>query len=237
MTAPKPTIADARSFLAGTELFGNLSPDELDQLLSYARVHHLTLGQVLFEKGAAGDKLFVILSGRMKIGVITIEGKEVVFNILGRGEVFGKIALLDGKSRTADANAMTDCDLLSIDRSDFLPFLGSNPQVAARIIAGLCKRVRGISQNLEDGMTLDLPRLIARKLLVLTDAYGRPVEDGGLRIDIRLSQKDLAAMTGISRESVNKHLKVWQDAGWISVKRATVTVRDRAMLERLVDPG
>ena len=121
------SVSDGREFLAKHDLLGHLTPEELDRLLAPARVERLDEGQVLFRKGDAGDKLFVVLAGRISIGATSEEGKEVVFNVLGRGEVFGEIALLDGKERTADATTMAESHLLVLERRDFMPFLAGHP--------------------------------------------------------------------------------------------------------------
>ena len=113
------SVGDGREFLAKHDLLGQLTPEELDRLLAPARVERLDEGRVLFRKGDPGDKLYVVLAGRISIGTTSEDGKEVVFNVLGRGEVFGEIALLDGKARTADATAMAEWHLLVLDRSDF----------------------------------------------------------------------------------------------------------------------
>ncbi len=99
------SVSDGREFLARHDLLGHRTPEELDRLLVPARVERLDEGRVLFRKGDPGDRLYVVLSGRISIGTVSEEGKEVVFNVLGRGEVFGEIALLNAKARTADASS------------------------------------------------------------------------------------------------------------------------------------
>jgi len=221
--------------LADHEFLGLLTPEERADLLSQARVKRFPGGRLLFQKGDPGDKLFIIASGLVSIGVVTEEGKHLVFNVLGRGEVFGEIALLDGGLRTADATAMSDCELLVVERSDVIPFLERHPETTARVISMLCKRVRWISQNLEDALGSDVPRRLARKLVTLSNVHGIPSEDGGIDIQLKLPQQDLANMIGVSRESVNKHLKAWTDLGWISVRRGHVTIGDIDCLKALAE--
>lgn len=229
------TIEDGRAFLAAHDLLGHLSPAELDRLLSQAHVVHRAPGETLFRKGDPGDRLYVLLSGRIKIGAVSPQGQEIVFNVLGSGEVFGEIAVLDGKTRTADAATLTDCDFLEIGRNAIIPFLQNNPEVAARLIAVLCERVRWISQSHEDALVLDLAAHLARKLVVLMGSYGRSDPRGGVRIDLRLSQKDLAAMTGVSRESVNKLLRRWQDEGIVAHSDGCITVIDIPRLSEVAE--
>ncbi len=229
------SVGDGREFLAKHDLLGHLTPEELDRLLAPARVERLDEGRVLFRKGDPGDRLYVVLAGRISIGTTSEEGKEVVFNVLGRGEVFGEIALLDGKARTADATAMAECHLLVLDRSDFMPFLESHPEVAARLIAVLCERVRWVSESYEDALFMDLPARLAKRLLRLAESYGEPAEESAIRIEFPLSQQELAKMAGVSREAVNKVMRAWQTQGLIAHDHSHVTILDEPRLKRLVE--
>ncbi len=229
------SVSDGREFLARHDLLGHLTAEELDRLLAPARVERLDEGRVLFRKGDPGDRLYVVLAGRISIGTTSEDGKEVVFNVLGRGEVFGEIALLDGKARTADATAMAESHLLVLERKDFMPFLESNPGVAARLIAVLCERVRWVSESYEDALFLDLPARLAKRLLLLAESYGEPVDGAAIRIEFPLSQQELAKMAGVSREAVNKLLRAWQTQGLIAHDHSHVTILDAARLKRLVE--
>ena len=233
---PRFTVADGRAFLARHDLLGHLRSEELNQLLATAYVTRLELGEILFHKGDPGDRLFVVLDGRISIGVTSEAGKEAVFNVLGPGSVFGEIALLDGRERTADATASIESHLLVIERAHFLPFLESHPEVATRLIAVLCERVRWVSQSLEDVLMLELPARLARKLLVLADAYGEPAGARATRIGFPVSQQELGKMTGVSRESINKLMRSWQDQGLVALGRGRVTILNEGRLRRLVDP-
>ncbi len=231
------SVSDGRDFLAQHDLLGHLTPEELDLLLGSARVERLDAGRVLFRKGDPGDRLYVVLAGRIAIGTTSEDGKEVVFNVLGRGEVFGEIALLDGKARTADATAMAESHLLVLERKDFMPFLERHPEVAARLIAVLCERVRWVSESYEDALFMDLPARLAKRLLILAESYGEPVEGAGTRIEFPLSQQELAKIAGVSREAVNKLLRAWQSEGLIAHDHSHVTILDEARLKRLVEPS
>ncbi len=231
------SVSDGRDFLAKHDLLGHLTPEELDRLLAPARVERVDEGRVLFRKGDPGDRLYVVLSGRISIGTTSEAGKELVFNVLGRGEVFGEIALLDGKARTADATAMAESHLLVLDRADFMPFLERHPEVAARLIAVLCERVRWISESYEDSIFMELPACLAKRLLLLAETHGEPREGTTTRIEFPLSQQELANMAGVSREAVNKLLRAWQTQGLIAQDKHHVTILDPARLKRLIGPA
>lgn len=177
--------------------------------------------------------MMAVIRGRVKICAHSMDGKELVLNIINRGGLFGEIALLDGEPRTADAIALEETDLLVLERARFVPFLKENPDLALRLIGVLCKRLRDTSEHLEDTLFLEAPSRVARCLLRLGQAFGRAVEGGGTLIDVKLSQQQLGNFVGISRESVNKHLGEFQRDGLIKVDGGIITLRDKGGLEDL----
>lgn len=174
-----------------------------------------------------------VLHGRVRIGSVSPEGREVVLNIINPGEVFGEIALLDGKPRSADATATEDTLLLVLERRHFLPFLERHPDTMLRLIAVLCDRLRRTSVAMEDLAMLDLPERLARLLLKLGEDYGRRIADG-LRIDFKLSQKDLSNLVASSRESVNKQMRAWHAEGVLDMQGGYIVLRQPRHLEQLL---
>jgi CRP-like cAMP-binding protein len=150
-------------------------------------------------------------------------GKEVFLNIIGPGDSFGEIALLDGMPRTATATAMMRTELTIIRRDQFRSLLRTEPQLAEHLIQLLCKRVRWTAQLMEDSALLSVPERIARRLLSLTELHGRQTPNG---IKIALSQEELARFLGVSRQIVNQHLQSWKSKGWIQSSRGSITVCD-----------
>src|SRR3546814_472595 len=161
------------------------------------------------------------------------EGREIILNIIHPGEVFGEIALLDGKERTADATAIEVCELLILERRDFVPFLERHPDICLRLIAVLCERLRRTTEQVEDVLFLDLQARLAKTLLHLADAHGQP-SPKGIALAVKLSQRDLANMIGASRESVNRQLSLWEDDGLISRDRGAITIVDSPGLHLLI---
>src|SRR5262249_33912509 len=155
----------------------------------------------------AGDALYGVLAGRVAFTVSSEKGQELTLNVLGPGEFFGEIALLDGKGRTAAAEAREDSELLCIARGVFLSFVRERPEILLHIIELLCGRLRLATQYIADATFLDLPRRLA-KLLVLLSA-----ESQQQRVDLRMSQAELASMLGASRERVSRQLSLWSDKG------------------------
>ncbi len=227
--------ADIRAVLAKHFLLRHLEDEELRQLLRFAKLRHARTGEILFQKGDPGDGLLAILKGRIRISTLSVEGKEVVLNILGAGELFGEVALIDGKDRSADASVMEDAELVVIDARDFTPFLQARPDLATRLLVVLCNRFRWVSDLYEDAVFRHLPARLAKHLLRLGENFGTETDDG-VRIGLKLSQQDLGNLMGTTRESVNKQMRTWIADGLIKVDHGYITIHDRDSLEIFADP-
>ena len=218
-----------REALADSDLFGALAEEELDRLLAFGRRVRYPAGKVIFQKGDPGDSLMVVLSGRIKIGTLSAEGREAVLSFIEPCRSFGEVALLDGKPRSADATAVTAVELFVLRRADVMSFIERHPGIALRIIGMLCAKLRRTTEMVEDHVLLQMEARTARALLRLAAEYGRPCADG-VRIELRLSQRELGGIVGLARENVNRQLAAWRGRGLLSIDRGTITLRD---LERL----
>jgi CRP-like cAMP-binding protein len=211
-------------------LFGRLEADELDRLVTYMRVARHKRRMVLFRKGDPGTNMMVVLRGRVKVCTHSEDGKELVLNLFSPGDVFGEIALLDGADRTADAVTLDDCELLVLERRDFLPFLRSHPDACLKLMAVLCQKLRQTSELLEEALFLEGPSRLAKRLVHLAEAFGSRVRDG-VRIDLQLSQQQLGNMVGMSRESMNKHLRQWREEDLIRIQDGHYVITDLEALQ------
>jgi CRP/FNR family cyclic AMP-dependent transcriptional regulator len=211
---------DKRTLLLAHPLFGRLGPQLVEQLSSYAITRKVKAGTTLFAKGDPGSSLFAVCSGAVKITVPSAEGKDTVFNLIGEGGIFGEIALLDGRPRTADAVTMTDCELLVIERRNFVPLVHDHPEIALKLIEVLCERLRHTSEQVEDVTFLDLPARLAKVLLRLSD-NAKPAQGGR---KILITQREIGQMIGMSRESTNKQLRSWEERKWVRLERGGVIV-------------
>jgi CRP/FNR family cyclic AMP-dependent transcriptional regulator len=202
-------------------LFSGLDKSQLEHLVSYARASSVPSGTTIFAKGDAGTALFAIQSGTVKITVPAADGREAVFNLLQDGDIFGEIALLDGHPRTADAVAMTICELVVIERRDFLKFVTNNPPVALKIIELLCSRLRWASEHFEEAVLENLPVRLARTLLRIAKSRESPVGEN----KIKITQHELSQILGATRESVNRQLRLWETQQWIQLDRGGILIR------------
>ncbi len=200
-------------------------------MLAFSRTERFPAGQVIFRRGEPGHRMLTVISRRVKISVSSSEGKEAVLAILGRDEVLGEMALIDGKERSADATALEPSEALSIHRRDFIPFLERSPAICLHLLGVMSDRLRRTSEMVEDRSFLDLPGRLAKTLLDLGRTDGVDTKDG-LRIDMPMSQSAFGAMLGASRETINKQLKAWQDEGLIITGRRFVVLVDVDRLAR-----
>jgi len=227
----KSGCLDRQKLLQEHPLFSGLPAGIIERLSSYAVMKDVKRGTTIFTKGEVGNSLFAVCEGTVKMTSPSADGKDAVFNLITEGAIFGEIALLDGRTRTADAVAATDCQLMVIDRRDFLPLLRSQQELAIKMIDVLCDRLRRTSEQVEDVMFLDLPGRLAKALLRLTD--------DGAQSDRKLAmtQGDLGEVIGMSRESTNKQLREWQERKWIKLERGGILVLQPNALRAIADRG
>jgi CRP/FNR family cyclic AMP-dependent transcriptional regulator len=226
------TQEQKRDLLANVPLLQGLAPEELDALIPAARTVSLKNREELFHKGDEGAQVYVLISGKLKALTTSNEGDDVVFSILGPGEVLGEIALLGGTPRTATVTAIDTSKLLIIDRRDFLAFLRNHPDVAIKLLDVLAQRLKRVSELVEDTLFLNLPLRFAKKLLSLSQQYGEPHEHG-LRLDLKLSQEEWGDLVGTTRESINKQLRAWTEKGVITAEHGYIIIHNRRELEKL----
>ena len=226
-------LEDARRLLGKGALFRNLAPNDRDSLVARARIRSFNAGDTIFLMGDLHDSMIAILEGEVRISIPSVDGKELVLAIVYAGEVFGEIAMLDGKPRSADATALTICTLAVLDRRDVLAVLNRNPSAWLGLVEVLCSRLRYTDQQLVEMALLGLRERLAQTLLRAVDAAPAQVAN---RAKLRLSQYELADRVGATRESVNKCLHEWQRVRIIRIEKRVITIVDRAALEALVEP-
>ncbi len=225
---------DRRELLRSVSLFSFLDARELDRLIQATTTRRLASKAVLFRKGDPGNQLFGVLTGSLKVTGVGSDGKDVVFRLMGPGEVIGEIALLDSEPRSATVSAVEATTLVTLHRRDFVPFLEQHPRAAIGLATVLAERVRRLSERAEDRQTMSLPARLAKRLLALAAEHGaRPVIGGP--VEIRLPQQDLADLVGTTRESVNKQLRIWEDEGIVGLGRGRTVLKQPKLLAEIAD--
>ncbi|MFO0691042.1 MAG: Crp/Fnr family transcriptional regulator [Myxococcota bacterium] len=226
---------DRRELLRRVPLFEGLDERELDRLIEATTTKRLAAKDVLFRKGDSGNQLYAVLSGRLKATGVGLDGQDVVFAWMGPGEFLGEIALLDESPRSATVVAVEATVLVTLHRRDFVPFLERHPRAAIALARALAARVRRLSERAEERQTMALPTRIAKRLVALAADHGRRPVVGG-PVEVRLPQQDLADLVGTTRESVNKHLREWEEAGLVRLGRGRIVLLDREGLAALAGP-
>jgi CRP/FNR family cyclic AMP-dependent transcriptional regulator len=214
-------------------LFSVLHPSERERLVDCLTERQFLKGEVLLERGRLGSNMMILVSGRARVTATSTEGKEVTLMILEAGMTVGELAFLDGKPRSADVVAMTNCLVLLLERRDFLPLLTQNPGLALRLMGVLCDRLRATSLALEEVALTDIPSRLASLLLKLALRYGSEHRHGR-RIQLRLSQADLSSLIAATRESVNKQLRSWREQGIVDEEDGHIILRQPEVLQALV---
>jgi CRP/FNR family cyclic AMP-dependent transcriptional regulator len=229
----KTIEADARrAALSRTQIFQSLPPGEIEAIASRTAVRRVARNEAVLRRGDPNGGMVVIMAGRVRVSVVSEDGKEATLSVLGAGEVLGEMSLLDGEPCSADVTAQEDCVLLVIDRAQFLSLLRANSGLCLHLMALLTRRLRRANAALEDMALLDLPTRLGRLLARLASDYGVPVRSG-TRIEVRLSQKDLSTLVGASREKVNRQIREWEEAGILARDSGRLVVADAAALPAL----
>jgi CRP/FNR family transcriptional regulator, cyclic AMP receptor protein len=214
-------------------IFCDLDPEAFDQLCRYAKHATLKRGAAIFCKGDPGNSLVAVIRGTVKISISSAEGRSAILNLIGPGEIFGEVALLDGLARTADATANTDCEIFVVDRREFLPFVRSQPALAMKFIELLCARLRWTSDQVEQVILQNLPGRLASALIRLTEKH--KLAQGGRTIAI--TQQEISEMVGMTRESINKQLRAWAARNWVRLEHGAIVVLDTESLQALAGSG
>ncbi len=224
------SLEEKRELLRNHILLQALADDELDRLARYSRTRELEPGEFIFSKGDPGDSMAVVIEGRVVIGSTSIDGKELVLNIIHSGDVLGEIAFIDGEDRTADAKALEKTAILVLERRHFLPLLEERQQLAMELLVVLCKRLRNTTDQIEDTAFFELKIRLARKLVAFAEHYAE--EDGDAdHVVLPVNQSELGAMLNATRESVNRQLREIAKDELIELKQGAIMILDRDGLE------
>lgn len=222
MLSARPVLAS----LAAIPFFGGLEPDALDRLAAGMRSRRFRRGEVIFHVGDPGDALFVIVSGEVKISLPSETGDEAILATLRPGDVFGELALLDGAPRSASASALTAAETVILPRERFRELIATETGVRDALLASIAGELRRLTTHVEELHFLDITGRLAARLARLAQEGGTPLPDGSLRLRTNLTQGDLAAMVGCTRQSVNKLLGQFTDDGLIRLERDAIVVTD-----------
>jgi CRP/FNR family transcriptional regulator len=217
--------------LASVPLFAALDADSAATLEKMLTTRSVGKGHVVFNEGDDGDRLFIVLDGKVKITRAAVDGRENLIAVLGTAEMFGELSLFDPGPRTASVSAVTDATLASLDHDDLRPLLLERPGVAVELLQALAQRLRRTNEAMADLVFTDVPGRVAKALLDLAEKFG-VVEADGTRVRHDLTQEELAQLVGASRETVNKALSEFAHRGWLRIEGRSVLLLEPERLTR-----
>jgi len=213
---------DPERVLQGIPFFAGLAPSEIGALTARLRMRRYQRNEVICRRDDPGECLYLVLTGVVKIGLASADGREVILTLLSDGDYFGELALLDGEPRSADAIALEPSELGLLPREAFTTLVESNAEVALRLLSALSRNyIRRLTDAVHDSVFLDVPARLARVLIARIEEAPNQGDNGG---PVRLTQGELAAMVGATRESVNKWLGYYERQGWLRRERGAIVV-------------
>ncbi len=219
--------------LRAAPLFKALDDEAAASLRESMAAQIVKKGQILFQEGQAGDRLYLVKSGKIKLSHASGDGRESVLMVLGPGDMFGELSLFDPGPRTSTAIAVTDSEVLGLGNTDLKPWLEGRPEVAQALLQALAHRLRRNSEIMSDLVFADVPGRVAKALLELGEKFGVK-SSTGISVHHDLTQEELAQLVGASRETVNKALADFASRGWVKLEPRAVIILD---YERLVKRG
>jgi CRP/FNR family cyclic AMP-dependent transcriptional regulator len=224
-------MGQADDALSEAPLFDTLDEEDARALRAGVVVVKLARGDRLFAEGDTGDRLYIIMSGKMKLTRAAPDGRENLLSVHGPGEMFGELSLFDPVPRTSSASAVTDAELAGLAHDDVRKWLSTRPEVAMHLLQALAQRLRRINDVKADLVFTDVPGRVAKALLDLAERFGVPNSEG-IQVNHDLTQEELAQLVGASRETVNKALADFAARGWIQLAAKSVLVTDADRLRK-----
>jgi CRP/FNR family cyclic AMP-dependent transcriptional regulator len=205
----------------------------LAELAALARARTFAAGTTIVRQGDPGDSVFVIKAGFLKVHVSGPSGAITTLGMMGAGEIFGELSLLDGGPRSATVTALTRAELISLEREPFLRTLEARPRTAIAVLEVIARRLRLLSERSDDIATMNLGSRLAKQLLLLATNHGHALGPGRLRLGVKLSQREIGELVGATRESVNKHLGLWKHEGVVGEESGYLVIRQVEVLRTM----
>lgn len=218
--------------LSQSFLFAELPKKRLSAALENCQCLRIPEKKEVYRRGETGNEMCIVLSGGVKVSTLSVDGKEIIFDLLSEGDFFGELSLLDGHPRTATVTTLVPSVLVVLERNFFMPFLEDNPATAIRLLHILAHRLRAVDTFLEEVLFFDSETRLAKRVIALKDIYGKALGNA-VQLEIKISQQDIANLVGITRERVNKHLKKWERAKIVSLQQGQLTILNLPLLQKL----
>jgi CRP/FNR family transcriptional regulator, cyclic AMP receptor protein len=224
-------IATETDLLQRVPLLAALTDTDRQALARSASRRRYRRGDIIFQKDDPGHSLFIVARGSVRIYVPSTQGADLTLAVMGPGQFFGDLSLLDGRPRSASAAALGDTHVVVLERSDFVAVIRTRPAAVMSVLAVVVRRLRETDEMASDLAFLDVGGRLAKKLLDLAETNGVKRQDGVL-LDMPVTQEELANMIGVTRESVNRNLSLFRRIGLVAKEGRRFVLRDPAGLRR-----
>jgi len=222
---------DVDEVLARAGIFQGVEPAAVQALTQQLQPVDFPRGHTIFNEGEPGDRLYIIISGKIKIGRRSPDGRENLLYIMGPSDMFGELSIFDPGPRTSGAVTVTEVRAVSMDRAALKSWITQRPEIADQLLRVLARRLRRTNNSLADLIFTDVPGRVAKALLQLAQRFGTQ-EGGALRVTHDLTQEEIAQLVGASRETVNKALADFAQRGWLRLEGKSVLISDPERLAR-----
>lgn len=220
-------------FLKEIPLFSHLDNDDFQQLTNICSEKKFERGQTIFYEEDMGTGFYIIVSGQVKIVMLSNDGREHILGLLRERDFFGEMSILDGEPRSATAIALSDIKAITITREDFTKLLRNNPDISIKIMFVLCKRLRRADRHVESLAFLSAPGRVARTILELSDEQGIK-DDNKIIINHKMTRQEFANIAGTSRETLTRVLMEFQDEGILDIGKNQIVLVDKKLLKEKV---
>jgi CRP/FNR family transcriptional regulator, cyclic AMP receptor protein len=222
-------VSDADQILSRAGLFQGVERSAVTALTKQLRPVDFPRGHVIFAEGEPGDRLYIIISGKVKIGRVYPDGRANLLTIVGPSDMFGELSIFDPGPRTSTATTITEVRAVSMDRDALRAWIADRPEIAERLLRVLARRLRRTNSDLTDLIFIDVSGRVAKRLLGLAQRFGTR-EGGAMRVTHDLTQEELAQLVGAARETVNKVLADFAHRGWIQLDGNSLLICDSERL-------
>jgi CRP/FNR family cyclic AMP-dependent transcriptional regulator len=217
--------------LARAGIFQGVDPSAVQDLRSALEPVGFPRAHVIFAEGELGDRLYIILSGKVKIGRRSPDGRENLLAVFGPSDMFGELSIFDPGPRTSTATTVTEVQAVTMDRPALREWITKRPEIAEQLLRVIARRLRRTNNMLADLIFTDVPGRVAKALLQLAHDFGTQ-EGGTLRVTHDLTQEEIAQLVGASRETVNKALADFAHRGWLRLEGKSVLILEPQRLVR-----
>ena len=234
-TAHRPTGGTVAAIVARAGIFQTVDPTAVAALMTHLQPVHFSRRQQIYGEGEPGDQLYIVTSGKVKLGRRSSDGRSHLLAIAGPSDMFGELSIFDRGPRTATATSVTEVDAVTLDRNAFRVWVADRPEIVERLLWVLARRLRRTDDDLSDLVFTDVGTRVAKQLLRLTRRFGTQ-ENGALRVTHNLTQKELAQLIGASRETVNRVLADFNQHGWIRLDGSSMLISESESLVRRAYP-